>query len=81
MRVSAAGGAPQVLTTLDSKKGENISFPEFLPDGKSILLSLSGETPGESQIVVQSLETGARQVLVQGPAFRSPVCPHGAHPL
>ena len=77
MRVSAAGGTPQVLTTPDSRKGEIISFPEFLPDGKSILLSLSGDTPGESQIVVQSLETGARQVLVQGPAFRSRYVPTG----
>ena len=68
-QVPAAGGTPRVLTTLDSKKGETgHSWPYFLPDGKSILFAVrhSGEGPDDGEIVVQSLETGARRVLVKG---------------
>ena len=67
LRVSAAGGStPQVLTTLDSTK-EEIShrWPHFLPGGKAVLFNVAGG-PNWDQwpIVVQSLETGERRVVV-----------------
>jgi serine/threonine-protein kinase len=65
-RCSAAGGTPQVLTTLDSTK-EEIShrWPHFLPGGKAVLFNVAGG-PNWDQwpIVVQSLETGERRVVV-----------------
>src|SRR5262249_33650709 len=37
-RVSAAGGDPSVLTTLDRSRGEySHRWPQFLPDGRSFL--------------------------------------------
>jgi hypothetical protein len=62
--VPAAGGVPQQITTLDSSKGEiGHDWPEILPDGKTVLFTL---TTGDQHIVVQSLKTRSRQVLVQG---------------
>jgi eukaryotic-like serine/threonine-protein kinase len=69
-RVSAAGGTPQRLTTLDSKKGENLQiWPEFLPGGKAVL-SVVGATgavlASAGQIVVRSQQTGERRDLIGG---------------
>jgi Tol biopolymer transport system component len=66
--VSAAGGEPQALTTVDTAKGEVAHrWPEFLPDGKEFLFSIlrSGEGSDEADIVVQSLATGERKALGQ----------------
>jgi len=69
VKVSADGGAPEVLTTLDPKTGEVAHFwPELLPDGKGILFMLydgSGLVDWQ-RIVVQSLELGERHVLARG---------------
>ena len=66
LRVPAAGGTPQVLTTLDSTK-EEIShrWPHVLPGGKAVLFNVAGG-PNWDQwpIVIQSLETGERRVVV-----------------
>jgi eukaryotic-like serine/threonine-protein kinase len=64
LRVSAAGGEPQAITTLDSSKGEiGHDWPEILPGGKAVIFTLS---TSDQHVVVQSLETRSRQVLVQG---------------
>ena len=64
VRMSAAGGTPETITTLDSTKGEiGHNWPEILPGGKAVLFTLN---TSEQQIVVESLETGRRQILVQG---------------
>ena len=67
-RVPAAGGVPQPLTKLDSGQGERAhGWPEFLPGGKALLFaSLKGSSWWEAQIVVLSLESGERRVLVEG---------------
>jgi serine/threonine-protein kinase len=69
--VSAEGGEPEVLTRVDSTRGEVAhAWPEFLPGGKALLFMISGgEGPGEGWIVVQSLETGDRHQLVKGSGY------------
>jgi len=67
-KVSASGGTPEVLITVDSTKGEIAHGPQFLPGGKAMLFTI--RTPGiswdQAQIVVQSLETGEQSVLING---------------
>jgi len=68
-QIPASGGTPSMLTALASDKGETgHSWPYFLPDGKSLLFSIRhrGEAEEDATIVVQSLETGARRVVVSG---------------
>ncbi|NNE98680.1 MAG: protein kinase [Pyrinomonadaceae bacterium] len=41
-RVSSDGGTPEKLTTVDREKGENNHYlPQLLPDGKSVLFTVS----------------------------------------
>ena len=71
-QVSAAGGTPQLLTTLDSQEGERSHrWPQLLPDGKAVLFTVatSGGTFDEGRILVQLLETGERRVLIQGGTY------------
>ena len=67
-QVSANGGKPQPVTSLDAKKEEfSHRWPEWLPDGKTIVYTVG--TIGswdDAQIVAQSLASGERRVLVQG---------------
>jgi serine/threonine-protein kinase len=68
-KVSASGGEPTVLAEPDSKKGESdYNWPDFLPGGNAIFFCIhrSGAAADDAQIVVQSLETGTRQVVVEG---------------
>ena len=63
-QISAAGGSAKALTTPDRKKGESLhGWPEFLPDGRTILFTVA--TARGTQIVAQSLATGDRRVLVE----------------
>ncbi len=66
-RVPASGGTPeQVIAVAD---GESVVSPQALPGGEWVLLTLrpSGVVNwNEAQIVVQSLETGQRTVLIEG---------------
>ncbi len=66
MKVSAAGGTPEVLTTLDPDKGEmSHRWPDVLPSGKGVLFSIvTGANYDDSSIVAQSFETGERQFLL-----------------
>ena len=65
VRVPATGGTPELIVPSD--RSESFSTPELLPDGDSVLFTVGG-TGGwdEAQIVVQSLSTGERSVLVEG---------------
>jgi serine/threonine-protein kinase len=69
-RVSANGGKLEVVTKVDREKGERTHrFPQWLPDGKHFLFTVShseGETFDDARIVVQSLSTGERKVLIEG---------------
>jgi Tol biopolymer transport system component len=64
LRVAATGGTPELIIPQD---GLAYNSPQLLPDGDSILFG-AGE-PGSwdaGQIVVQSLTSGERKVLVEG---------------
>jgi serine/threonine-protein kinase len=67
-RVSAEGDTPERV--ISAREGESMGSPRLLPDGDSVLFSLTTATGptrwDQAQIVVQSLRTGARTVVVQG---------------
>jgi len=68
-RVSAAGGAPTVLTTPNRERGEaDHLWPEFLPDGRAVLFTIdpSGGGLENSQIAVLDLVTGTSKVVLRG---------------
>lgn len=57
MRVSASGGTPSPLTTLDSSRSEiNHSFPSFLPDGRHFLYLRRSAQPENNGVYVGSLD-------------------------
>jgi len=65
-RVSASGGEPEHLATLDRDKGETVyGAPQILPGGKAVLFTV-GHGPDPSQIAVLSLQTGEQKILVEG---------------
>jgi Tol biopolymer transport system component len=70
MRVSASGGTPEVLVRLQSN--ELIEGPQLLPGGEHVLLTVALNTRvgsdrwDKAQIVVQSIKSGARKVIVDG---------------
>ena len=67
MRVSAKGGTPVVVTHFAEKEFSHRQ-PQFLPGGKAIVYAAgpSGSVISwsEAHIVVQSLETGARSIII-----------------
>jgi len=66
-QVSADGGAPKEITTLDTSRGETSHrLPELLPGGETILFAAYGATFQDVAIVAQSLKTGERHVLIEG---------------
>jgi serine/threonine protein kinase len=64
MRVSASGGTPELLAKADP---DPLSYPQILPDGKSVILA-SGEI--QEKVVVLSLKSGKLKELFQGDAPR-----------
>ena len=66
-RVPAAGGVPQVLTKVDNTTGESAHvWPDFLPDGKSVVFTSWNGSAERSRISVVSLADGHVSVLVSG---------------
>jgi Tol biopolymer transport system component len=66
LQVSSAGGTPEVLVPGSTIEGL-AHGPQILPDGNSLLFTIGdGSTWDDAQIVVQSLTTGERQVLIEG---------------
>jgi serine/threonine-protein kinase len=66
-RVSAGGGAKELLIGVDRDKGEEAYGPQILPGGDAILFTLwTSRDWDDAQIVVQSLETGERKILING---------------
>jgi serine/threonine-protein kinase len=64
-QVSAAGGTKDLLIRLNP--GEFAWGPQMLPGGQSVLFTLDKTTGwNDAQLVVHSLETGERTVLIQG---------------
>jgi eukaryotic-like serine/threonine-protein kinase len=63
-RVSGDGGTPENLVKVDA--GQIASAPQLLPGGHAVLFTLSNRSDPEArQIVVQSLDTGVRRVVVE----------------
>jgi eukaryotic-like serine/threonine-protein kinase len=68
MRVSAKGGKPETLVSV--KNDEFVFGPELLPGGKAILFTLAKSGAADrwdkAQIVVQTLGSNDRKVLIEG---------------
>ena len=68
LRVSANGGTPELV--IPAEDGEQMDGPQLLPDGESVLFSVTTSTGttrwDQAQIVVRSLATGERTVVWQG---------------
>jgi serine/threonine-protein kinase len=69
MRVSASGGTPALVATIDPSK-ERAHNPQVLPSGRWVLFSVTG-TVGNSrwdmaEVVAQSIADGTRRVLLKG---------------
>ena len=70
-RVSASGGDPEQITEVDREAGERSHrLPHLLPGGKEVLYTVVRyffiTDWSQAQIVVQSLESGQRKVLIEG---------------
>ena len=67
-RVSANGG--KVQTLIPAKSGEVMHGPQLLPDGDHVLFTVTRDASNarwdHAQIVVQSLASGERKVLIDG---------------
>jgi serine/threonine-protein kinase len=67
-RVSASGGTPQAVTTLNTEKGDNIHFaPKLLPDGKTMLFGVFDRAG--AHIALKDLETNERKILMSDSLF------------
>jgi eukaryotic-like serine/threonine-protein kinase len=68
VRVSASGGRPETIVKVE--KSEVAHGPQMLPDGEHILFTVTKATGlarwDQAQIVVQSLKSGERKVLIDG---------------
>ena len=63
-RVSSGGGTPEHFVKVEA--GEVAQGPQLLPGGRAILFTLARRTDWDTaQIVVQSLDTGRRLVVVE----------------
>jgi serine/threonine-protein kinase len=69
-KVSADGGTPTEVTTLDRGKGEiSHRWPQVLPGNQALLFDAwTGPGADEKQIDLQRLDTGTRTVVVQAGA-------------
>jgi eukaryotic-like serine/threonine-protein kinase len=66
LQVSAAGGAPEVLTVSDSSHGESGHyFPEVLPDGRTVLYTVVMST-ASPRIVALRLDRSESHLLIEG---------------
>ena len=72
-RISADGGVPQAVTTLDSSAGEiNHRYPEVLPGSKAVLFTVKTNSItkfSEAKIAVQRLDGSKKKILIEGGSF------------
>ena len=68
LRVSANGGTPVLI--VEAEEGEQVHGPQVLPGGEWVLFTATTVAGSnrwdEAQIVVQSLDSGERKVLLEG---------------
>jgi serine/threonine protein kinase len=69
-RVSAAGGTPETLVTLEVGEATQ-RWPQVLPGGRAVLYTTSKNLGNynDGDIVVQPLPSGSRKILVRGGYF------------
>jgi serine/threonine protein kinase/Tol biopolymer transport system component len=74
MRVSENGGKPESLVSV--KNGEFAAGPQMLPGGKALLFTLANTAPSDddeswnkAQIIVQTLKSGERKVVIEGGSY------------
>jgi serine/threonine-protein kinase len=67
-RIPSAGGDPQPVTEPDGQNAESHRWPQILPGGEAVLFTAARMTAVQdtASIVVQSLKTGRRKVLLRG---------------
>jgi eukaryotic-like serine/threonine-protein kinase len=69
-RVSANGGTPDPITTLDTKNREvSHRWPDMLPGGKALIFTVKTaemKSFDEARIVAQLLDTGERRTIIEG---------------
>ena len=65
-RVSADGGTPEKLTTVDASKEATHRLPQLLPGGKGLVFTVMPSQLGtEARLEGLSLETGKRKLLME----------------
>ena len=68
MRVSPNGGKPELLVSV--KGDEQAVSPQMLPGGQAVLFALAkggaADRWNKAQVLVQSLKSGERKILVEG---------------
>ena len=68
MQVSTAGGEPQRFTTF--QQGETSHrWPQFLPDGETVLFTVFSGDPNNSQIAVQRSGATDHEILIRGGTY------------
>ncbi len=76
LRVAATGGAPEPLTTRDKTiDNANLSWPQFLPNGRGLLATVGMGGGATSVLAVLSLET--REWRRLGPGSQAQYLPSG----
>jgi eukaryotic-like serine/threonine-protein kinase len=73
-RIPEAGGKVQLVSTLDSSRGEHSHlWPQILPEGRGILVTMvvgqDFQDYANSQIVVLDPKSGSRTVVLEGSSF------------
>ena len=79
-RIASSGGKAEPLATPDQSRGERaLAWPQMLPDGKNVLMlarvGKDFQEVANSNVVVQSLESGKRKTLVSNAVFARYVPP------
>ena len=76
LRVLASGGPPAPLTSREpAMNQEDLSWPHFLPDGRTLLVTVSEPGYGNSSIAALSLDSGEWRRL--GPGSQAQYLPSG----
>jgi eukaryotic-like serine/threonine-protein kinase len=68
-RVSATGGAPVPITSVNREVGENSHrLPQFLPDGRHFLYTARGQDINNTKVYLGDLESKSRKLVVTVPS-------------
>ena len=65
-KIPSAGGKPVPITKADNAKGEWHLLPQTVPGGKAVIFTnVTGGEGEKAQVILQSLQTGKRRVLIE----------------